>query len=119
MIKLSHELSKEKYSADSIISHNRPDNEVKVTINDEVKTYKGKKSRKRKNNTQKIHGYGDISTAYNAKRSQQADARKDQLKEAIDSGEITTVDEAKEFLNVSASTVHRYLKDLKMKLKSH
>lgn len=119
MIKLSHELGKERYSAENIISHNRPDNEVKVTINDEVKTYKGKKSRKRKKDTQKIHGYGDISTAYNAKRSQQADARKDQLKEAIERGEIKNVDEAKEFLNVSVSTVHRYLKDLKMKLKSH
>lgn len=119
MIKLSHELSKDKYSVDAIITHKHPSNDVQVTVDESKKTYTGKKSKKRTKKGQRVHGYGDISAAYNAKRTKQADERKDGLLKAIKSGDITNVQEAKEFLNVSVSTVHRYLKDLNVKLKSH
>ena len=118
MIKLRNELGKQYYSADNYITHKSSNNEVKVVTDADVKTFKASKKRKSRS-PKKPHGYGDISSAYNAKRTKEADGRKEKLKQAIDAGEVTTIAEGAELLNVSQSTVHRYLNNLNMKLKSH
>lgn len=120
MIKLSHELGKRPYSAEDYITKQPSNTVVSVTTDDNAKTYKANRAKKKSaNSPKKPHGYGDISSAYNAKRTKEADERKETLKKAIANGDIKTVEDGAEYLNVSVSTVHRYLSDLKIKLKSH
>lgn len=118
MIKLRNELGKQYYSAENYITHSPANNEVQVVTDNTTKTFKSSKKRKSRS-PKRPHGYGDISSAYNAKRTKEADARKEQLKEAIKAGDVKTVEQGAELLSVSVSTVHRYLNDLEMKLKSH